>query len=67
MSGVILVTGASTGLGLSISLQAAQAGHRVYASKRNLAKRSALEAVCKAAGVVAGVLAMNTHRPCDNS
>ncbi|MDP5215887.1 SDR family oxidoreductase [Ruegeria sp. 2205SS24-7] len=51
MSKVILITGASTGLGVSLAVQAAQAGHKVYASMRNLDKRAGLDAAVAAAGV----------------
>jgi len=55
MSKIILVTGTSTGLGISISVQAAQAGHTVYATMRNLEKRAQLDAACAAAGVSVNV------------
>ncbi|MBU2981780.1 SDR family oxidoreductase [Lentibacter algarum] len=61
MSKVILVTGTSTGLGISIAVQAAQAGHTVYATMRNLAKRAALDAAAKDAGVSLKVLALDVQ------
>lgn len=59
MSKIILVTGTSTGLGISIAVQAAQAGHTVYATMRNLAKREALDAAATAAGVSLNVLPLD--------
>ena len=44
MSKVTLITGTSTGLGIAIAVQAAQAGHTVYATMRNTAKRELLDA-----------------------
>ncbi len=43
MSKIILITGTSSGLGSSVAVQAAKSGHTVYASMRNLEKRSALD------------------------
>ena len=43
MTKVFLVTGCSIGLGISIAVQAAQAGHAVYATVRNLDRRAALD------------------------
>ncbi|MEX0349906.1 MAG: SDR family oxidoreductase [Paracoccaceae bacterium] len=51
MEKVILITGASTGLGVSLAVQAAQAGHRVFATMRNLDKRAGLDAAVAVAGV----------------
>ena len=51
MSKVILITGCSSGLGVSLAVQAAQAGHTVYATMRNLAKRAVLDEAVEAAGV----------------
>ncbi|WP_299951879.1 SDR family oxidoreductase [uncultured Ruegeria sp.] len=51
MPKVILITGTSTGLGVQIAVQAAQAGHTVYATMRNLAKRGILDAAASDAGV----------------
>ena len=43
MRKIALVTGTSTGLGLSMTLMLAKQGFHVYATMRNLEKRSALE------------------------
>lgn len=61
MSKVILVTGTSTGLGISIAVQAAQAGHIVYATMRNLDKRAALDAAAQAAGASLNVLQLDVQ------
>lgn len=61
MSKVVLITGTSTGLGISIAVQAAQAGHKVYASMRNLSKRDALDAAAKEAGVDLNVLTLDVQ------
>jgi NAD(P)-dependent dehydrogenase (short-subunit alcohol dehydrogenase family) len=50
MSKVILITGTSTGLGVSIAIQAAIAGHKVYATMRDLKKRETLDAAAQKAG-----------------
>lgn len=61
MSKVILITGCSTGLGISIAVQAAQAGHTVYATMRNLAKRDALDTAVSEAGVSINILALDVQ------
>ncbi len=61
MSKIVLVTGTSTGLGISISVQAAQAGHTVYATMRNMKKRAALDAAAAAAGVSLTVLQLDVQ------
>lgn len=61
MSKTILITGASTGLGVSIAVQAAKAGHAVFASMRNLGKRSALDAAAGEAGVSLNVLQLDVQ------
>ncbi|MEL6126130.1 MAG: SDR family oxidoreductase [Pseudomonadota bacterium] len=61
MSKVILITGTSTGLGTSIAIQAALAGHKVYATMRNLAKRDGLDAAADAAGVSLEVLPLDVQ------
>ncbi|SCZ68230.1 Short-chain dehydrogenase [Epibacterium ulvae] len=63
MSKIILVTGTSTGLGISIAVQAAKAGHIVYATMRNLAKREELDVAAKTAGVVVNVMALDVQSP----
>ncbi len=61
MSKIVLITGTSTGLGISIAVQAAQAGHKVYATMRNLAKRDALDAAAAQAGVDLNVLQLDVQ------
>lgn len=61
MPKTILITGTSTGLGISIAVQAAQAGHKVFATMRNLKKRDALDAAAIAAGVSLEVLRLDVQ------
>ena len=61
MPKVILITGTSTGLGVQIAVQAAQAGHTVYATMRNLAKRGILDAAASDAGVNFNVLELDVQ------
>lgn len=61
MSKIILITGTSTGLGISIAVQAAKAGHTVYATMRNLAKREALDTAATDAGVTLNVLPLDVQ------
>lgn len=61
MTKVVLITGTSTGLGVSIAVQAAQAGHTVYATMRNLDKRSTLEAAAANAGVALKLLSLDVQ------
>lgn len=61
MSKVILVTGCSSGLGVSIAIQAAQAGHTVYATMRNLSKRETLDAAAATAGVSLNVAQLDVQ------
>lgn len=61
MTKVVMITGTSTGLGLSIAVQAAQAGHTVYATMRNLEKRAALEAAAADAGVNVRLLQLDVQ------
>jgi NAD(P)-dependent dehydrogenase (short-subunit alcohol dehydrogenase family) len=61
MSKIILITGTSTGLGISIAVQAAQAGHTVYATMRNTSKREALDAAAERAGVSPNVLPLDVQ------
>ncbi|MGJ8557825.1 MAG: SDR family oxidoreductase [Sulfitobacter geojensis] len=51
MTKIVLITGTSTGLGVATAVQAAQAGHTVYATMRNTQKRDTLDAAAQAAGV----------------
>jgi NAD(P)-dependent dehydrogenase (short-subunit alcohol dehydrogenase family) len=44
MPKIILITGTSSGLGASLAVQAAQAGHTVYATMRDTRKRDHLDA-----------------------
>jgi NAD(P)-dependent dehydrogenase (short-subunit alcohol dehydrogenase family) len=59
MSKVILITGSYSGLGANLSIQAAKAGHRVYATMRDLAKRGPLDAA--AAGLPLTVLQLDVQ------
>ena len=61
MSKTVLITGTSTGLGASTAVQAAAAGHRVYATMRNTGKRDALDAAAQAAGVSVDVLQLDVQ------
>lgn len=61
MNKVILVTGASTGLGVAIAVQAARAGHTVYATMRDLARREALDAAAAEAGVSLHILQLDVQ------
>ncbi len=61
MPKVILITGTSTGLGVQIAVQAAHAGHTVYATMRNLAKRGILDAAASDAGVNFNVLELDVQ------
>lgn len=61
MPKTILITGTSTGLGISIAAQAAQAGHKVYATMRNLKKRDALDAAAATAGVSLEILPLDVQ------
>lgn len=51
MKKVALITGTSTGLGISIAVQLAGKGVKVYATMRNLDKKSKLEEAAKNAGI----------------
>jgi NAD(P)-dependent dehydrogenase (short-subunit alcohol dehydrogenase family) len=62
MSKVLLITGTSSGLGLSVAIQAAKAGHKVYATMRNLDKRAALDAAVTEAGVSVEVLELDVQK-----
>lgn len=59
MSKVVVITGCSAGLGISIAVQAAQQGHVVYATMRNLEKSAWLKEAAAAANVTLETLAMD--------
>ncbi|WP_412049394.1 SDR family oxidoreductase [Hoeflea sp. Naph1] len=61
MQKIILITGTSTGLGIELSVQAARAGHKVYATMRNLGKRAALDQAASDAGVSLNVLQLDVQ------
>ena len=61
MPKVILITGTSTGLGMATAVQAAQAGHTVYATMRNTQKRGTLDAAAQVAGVTLNVLQLDVQ------
>jgi NAD(P)-dependent dehydrogenase (short-subunit alcohol dehydrogenase family) len=61
MTKVILVTGTSTGLGVAIAVQAAKAGHTVYATMRNPDRREALDEAAANAGVNLEVLPLDVQ------
>ncbi|SFJ89503.1 SDR family oxidoreductase [Jannaschia pohangensis] len=61
MKKVILITGTSTGLGLAIAVQAAQAGHTVYATMRNIEKRGTLDEAARNAGVSLDLLQLDVR------
>lgn len=61
MPKVILITGTSTGLGVATAVQAAQAGHTVYATMRNTQKRGTLDAATQVAGVSLNVLQLDVQ------
>jgi NAD(P)-dependent dehydrogenase (short-subunit alcohol dehydrogenase family) len=63
MKKIILITGTSSGLGVSIAVQAAKAGHTVYATMRDLSKRTALDQAAAAAGVKLSVLPLDVQKP----
>ncbi|MCX7169899.1 MAG: SDR family NAD(P)-dependent oxidoreductase [Proteobacteria bacterium] len=58
-SQVVLVSGCSSGFGLLIAVAAARKGHRVFATMRNLAARSALDSAASAAKVSVELLALD--------
>lgn len=61
MSKVIIITGTSTGLGISLTVKLAQAGHRVYATMRNLNKQQGLQDALASAGVQAEIMALDVQ------
>lgn len=61
MAKIILITGTSSGLGVSVAILAAKAGHKVYATMRNLAKRETLEQAAKTANVDLDILQLDVQ------
>ena len=61
MKKVFLVTGTSTGLGVAIAVQAAAAGHTVYATMRDCEKRGVLDEAAAGAGVSLDVLQLDVQ------
>ncbi|WP_282602099.1 SDR family oxidoreductase [Paracoccus sp. PARArs4] len=61
MKKTILITGTSTGLGISIAVEAAKAGHHVYATMRNTDRRAALDQAAAQAGVELTVLPLDVQ------
>ena len=61
MSKVVLITGTSTGLGIRIAIQAAKAGHKVYATMRDLTKCAALDTAREDAGVALEILPLDVQ------
>ncbi|MFT5880753.1 MAG: short-subunit dehydrogenase [Moritella sp.] len=51
MKKIVLVTGTSTGLGISVVIKLAQSGYKVFATMRNLDKKTQLESAILTAGV----------------
>jgi NAD(P)-dependent dehydrogenase (short-subunit alcohol dehydrogenase family) len=63
MPKVIVITGTSSGLGIGIAVQAARAGHTVYATMRDTTKRKALDDAVAAVGVKLDVLPLDVQKP----
>jgi NAD(P)-dependent dehydrogenase (short-subunit alcohol dehydrogenase family) len=61
MKKVVLITGTSSGLGLSIAVQAAEAGHTVYASMRDLSKASLLQEAAQKAEVAINLIELDVQ------
>ncbi|MEJ8560772.1 SDR family oxidoreductase [Yoonia sp. GPGPB17] len=61
MTKVILTTGCSSGLGVQLAVDAAKAGHNVFATMRNLRKRAALDTAAVEAGVALKVLPLDVQ------
>ena len=59
MKKVVVITGCSAGLGISIAIQAAQQGHIVYATMRNLDKSAQLKEAAKRANVTLEILPLD--------
>lgn len=60
-SKVILITGASTGIGLETAVMLAEQGHKVYATMRNLDKRSLLDSEVEKRTVQLNILQMDVQ------
>ena len=56
---VTLITGCSSGIGLAAAVELAQAGHKVYATMRNLEKKEPLLEACAEAGVEVNILPLD--------
>lgn len=61
MNKTVLITGTSSGLGISLAIQAAKHGHNVYATMRNLNKKTALNDAAQAAGVKLNILRLDVQ------
>ncbi len=61
MNKVIVITGTSSGVGVALALQAAKAGHTVYATMRNLEKRDVLDKAVIEAGVSLNVVQLDVQ------
>lgn len=61
MNKTVLITGTSSGLGISLAIQAAKKGHNVYATMRNLNKKTALNDAAQAAGVKLNILRLDVQ------
>lgn len=61
MSQVVLISGCSSGFGLLTAVRAAKAGHRVFATLRNLNGRGALDEAARSAGVSLDVLPLDVN------
>lgn len=62
MNKIALITGTSTGLGISLAVQLAQKGFKVYATMRNLDKKSTLEDAARLANVVLIILPLDVEK-----
>jgi NAD(P)-dependent dehydrogenase (short-subunit alcohol dehydrogenase family) len=59
---VALVTGASSGFGLLVSIGLARAGHRVFASMRDVSRRAQVDEAARTAGVSLEVIELDVTR-----
>ncbi len=63
MSGkVVLISGCSSGFGLITAVQAAKAGHRVFATMRDVGKRQEIDRAASAAKVTVDVRALDVDK-----